>query len=70
MGGRGGWAGAEAGRVSGKGGAKVPGTGRKWGRYIFIWVDDTRRIQRVEIRSYGQAVYRYDRQGEGFALKE
>ncbi|ENC6382373.1 opacity-associated protein A, partial [Aeromonas veronii] len=29
-----------------------------------------RRIQRVEIRSYGQAVYRYDRQGEGFALKE
>ncbi|MGL4480007.1 MAG: LysM-like peptidoglycan-binding domain-containing protein, partial [Aeromonas veronii] len=40
------------------------------GRSIFILVDDTRRIQRVEIRSYGQAVYRYDRQGEGFALKE
>lgn len=62
--------GAELSRLIAIEGPDRPLTRLQSGRAIFILVDDTRRIQRVEIRSYGQAVYRYDRQGEGFALKE
>ncbi|HDZ8839729.1 TPA: opacity-associated protein A [Aeromonas veronii] len=62
--------GAELSRLIAIEGPDRPLTRLQSGRSIFILVDDTRRIQRVEIRSYGQAVYRYDRQGEGFALKE
>ncbi len=62
--------GAELSRLIAIEGPDRPLTRLQSGRAIFILVDDSRRIQRVEIRSYGQAVYRYDRQGEGFALKE
>ncbi len=62
--------GAELSRLIAIEGPDRPLTRLQSGRAIFILVDDTRRIQRVEIRSYGQAIYRYDRQGEGFALKE
>ena len=62
--------GAELSRLIAIEGPDRPLTRLQSGRAIFILVDDTRRTQRVEIRSYGQAVYRYDRQGEGFALKE
>lgn len=62
--------GAELSRLIAIEGPDRPLTRLQSGRAIFILVDDSRRIQRVEIRSYGQAIYRYDRQGEGFALKE
>ncbi|HAT1546635.1 LysM-like peptidoglycan-binding domain-containing protein [Aeromonas hydrophila] len=62
--------GAELSRLIAIEGPDRPLTRLQSGRAVFILIDDTRRIQRVEIRSYGQAIYRYDRQGEGFALKE
>jgi len=62
--------GAELSRLIAIEGPDRPLTRLQSGRAVFILVDETRRIQRVEIRSYGQAIYRYDRQGEGFALKE
>ncbi|MGL4250702.1 MAG: LysM-like peptidoglycan-binding domain-containing protein [Aeromonas sp.] len=62
--------GAELSRLIAIEGPDRPLTRLQSGRAIFILVDDTRRIQRVEIRAYGQPLYRYDRQGEGFALKE
>ena len=40
------------------------------GKSVFILVDTSRRIQRVEVRSRSRVSYRYDRRGEGFALKE
>ena len=62
--------GAELSRLIAIEGPDRPLTRLQSGKSVFILVDDTRRIQRVEIRSYGQAIYRYDRQGQGFALKE
>ncbi len=62
--------GAELSRLIAIEGPDRPLTRLQSGRAVFILIDDTRRIQRVEIRSYGQAIYRYDRQGEGFALRE
>ncbi|MGL4764999.1 MAG: LysM-like peptidoglycan-binding domain-containing protein [Aeromonas sp.] len=62
--------GAELSRLIAIEGPDRPLTRLQSGRSVFILVDDSRRIQRVEIRSYGQAIYRYDRQGEGFVLKE
>ncbi|MCW0506469.1 LysM-like peptidoglycan-binding domain-containing protein [Aeromonas piscicola] len=62
--------GAELSRLIAIEGPDRPLTRLQSGKSVFILIDDNRRIQRVEIRSYGQAIYRYDRQGEGFALKE
>ena len=62
--------GAELSRLIAIEGPDRPLTRLQSGKSVFILVDDSRRIQRVEIRSFGQANYRYDRQGEGFALKE
>ena len=62
--------GAELSRLIAIEGPDRPLTRLQSGKSVFILVDDNRRIQRVEIRSYGQAIYRYDRQGQGFALKE
>lgn len=62
--------GAELSRLIAIEGPDRPLTRLQSGKSLFILIDDNRRIQRVEIRSYGQAIYRYDRQGEGFALKE
>ena len=62
--------GAELSRLIAIEGPDRPLTRLQSGKSVFILVDTGRRIQRVEIRSFGQANYRYDRQGEGFALKE
>jgi cell envelope opacity-associated protein A len=62
--------GAELSRLIAIEGPDRPLTRLQSGKSVFILVDDSRRIQRVEIRSFGQVSYRYDRQGEGFALKE
>lgn len=62
--------GAELSRLIAIEGPDRPLTRLQSGKSVFILVDAGRRIQRVEIRSFGQANYRYDRQGEGFALKE
>lgn len=62
--------GAELSRLIAIEGPDRPLTRLQSGKSVFILVNDNRRIQRVEIRSFGQANYRYDRQGEGFALKE
>lgn len=62
--------GAELSRLIAIEGPDRPLTRLQSGKSVFILVDDSRRIQRVEIRSYGQAIYRYDRQGAGFAPKE
>ena len=62
--------GAELSRLIAIEGPDRPLTRLQSGKSVFILIDDNRRIQRVEIRSYCQAIYRYDRQGEGFALKE
>lgn len=62
--------GAELSRLIAIEGPDRPLTRLQSGKSVFILVDNSRRIQRVEIRSFGQANYRYDRQGEGFALKE
>ncbi|MFM1642137.1 LysM-like peptidoglycan-binding domain-containing protein [Aeromonas salmonicida] len=62
--------GAELSRLIAIEGPDRPLTRLQSGKSVFILVDDNRRIQRVEIRSYGQAIYRYDRLGQGFALKE
>ena len=62
--------GAELSRLIAIEGPDRPLTRLQSGKSVFILVDASRRIQRVEIRSFGQANYRYDRQGEGFALKE
>ncbi|WP_421241505.1 LysM-like peptidoglycan-binding domain-containing protein [Aeromonas enteropelogenes] len=62
--------GVELSRLIAIEGPDRPLTRLQSGKSVFILVDENRRIQRVEIRSYGQAIYRYDRQGEGFALKE
>jgi uncharacterized protein len=62
--------GAELSRLIAIEGPDRPLTRLQSGKSVFILVDSSRRIQRVEIRSFGQANYRYDRQGEGFALKE
>ncbi|QYK81535.1 opacity-associated protein A [Aeromonas media] len=62
--------GAELSRLIAIEGPDRPLTRLQSGKSVFILVDTSRRIQRVEIRSFGQANYRYDRQGEGFALKE
>lgn len=60
--------GSELSRLIAIEGPDRPLTRLQAGRALFILVDDKRQIQRVEIRSFGQAVYRYDRQGAGFAL--
>ncbi|MBV7416130.1 LysM-like peptidoglycan-binding domain-containing protein [Aeromonas sp. sif2433] len=62
--------GAELSRLIAIEGPDRPLTRLQSGKSVFILVDTGRRIQRVEIRSFGQVSYRYDRQGEGFALKE
>lgn len=62
--------GAELSRLIAVEGPDRPLTRLQSGKSVFILVDTSRRIQRVEVRSLGQVSYRYDRQGEGFALKE
>lgn len=62
--------GAELSRLIAIEGPDRPLTRLQSGKSVFILVDTSRRIQRVEVRSLGQVSYRYDRQGEGFALKE
>ncbi|MGY3904597.1 LysM-like peptidoglycan-binding domain-containing protein [Aeromonas lusitana] len=62
--------GAELSRLIAIEGPDRPLTRLQSGKSVFVLVDAGRRIQRVEIRSLGQVNYRYDRQGEGFALKE
>ncbi|MGY3887861.1 LysM-like peptidoglycan-binding domain-containing protein [Aeromonas aquatica] len=62
--------GAELSRLIAIEGPDRPLTRLQSGKSVFVLVDASRRIQRVEIRSFGQVNYRYDRQGEGFALKE
>ncbi|MEG0009779.1 MAG: LysM-like peptidoglycan-binding domain-containing protein [Aeromonas sp.] len=62
--------GAELSRLIAIEGPDRPLTRLQSGKSVFVLVDSGRRIQRVEIRSLGQVNYRYDRQGEGFALKE
>ena len=62
--------GAELSRLIAIEGPDRPLTRLQSGKSVFVLVDAGRRIQRVEIRSFGQVNYRYDRQGEGFALKE
>nr|WP_236757920.1 LysM-like peptidoglycan-binding domain-containing protein [Aeromonas cavernicola] len=61
--------GAELSRLIAVEGPDRPLTRLQSGHSVFILVDTSRRIKRVEIRSYGQAIYRYDRQGESFTLK-
>lgn len=62
--------GAELSRLIAIEGPDRPLTRLQSGKSVFVLVDAGRRIQRVEVRSFGQVNYRYDRQGEGFALKE
>jgi cell envelope opacity-associated protein A len=62
--------GAELSRLIAIEGPDRPLTRLQSGKSVFILVDTSRRIQRVEVRSLGLVSYRYDRQGEGFALKE
>ncbi|MGL5289478.1 MAG: LysM-like peptidoglycan-binding domain-containing protein, partial [Aeromonas sp.] len=62
--------GAELSRLNAVEGSDRPLTRLKAGSAIFILVGDDHQIQRVEVREYGQPRYRYDREGEGFVLKE
>lgn len=62
--------GVELSRLIAIEGPDRPLTRMQTGKSVNILVGDDRRIQRVEIRDDFQVLYRYDRQGEGFALKE
>ena len=55
--------GAELSRLIAIEGPDGPLTRLQSGKSVFILVDTSRRIQRVEVRSLGQVSYRYDRQG-------
>jgi cell envelope opacity-associated protein A len=57
--------GAELSRLIAIEGPDRPLTRLQSGKSVFILVDTSRRIQRVEVRSLGQVSYRYDRQGKG-----
>lgn len=62
--------GVELSRLIAIEGPDRPLTRMQTGKSLNILVGDDQRIQRVEIRDDFQVLYRYDRQGEGFALKE
>lgn len=54
--------GAELSRLIAIEGPDRPLTRLQSGKSVFVLVDAGRRIQRVEVRSFGQVNYRYDRQ--------
>ncbi|ENY73489.1 LysM-like peptidoglycan-binding domain-containing protein [Aeromonas diversa] len=62
--------GAELSRLVAIEGPDRPLTRLQTGKSVYILLDDTQRIQRVEIRDKGEPIYRYVRENEGFVQKE
>ncbi|MDO2949229.1 LysM-like peptidoglycan-binding domain-containing protein [Aeromonas simiae] len=62
--------GAELSRLVAIEGPDRPLTRLQSGKTVNILLDNNRRIQRVEIRSHDEPIYRYVRENEGFAQKE